>query len=89
MIKINNERTEFRGNAPMLMAEFTTIVHAMRFDVVPQMELDEEPEETIMRMVKDGLQTEEEPDAKVDKESKDLLKNILSKVLEKLEGDDE
>lgn len=89
MIKINKGRTEFRGNAPILMAEFATIVHAMRYEIVPQMELDEEPEDTVMRLVKDGLKTEEELDAKFDKESKDLLKDILGKVLEKLEGSDE
>lgn len=84
MIKCKNGKMEFKGNAPMLMAEFAAIVHAMRFDVIPQMELDEEPEETLMRLVKDGCKTEEELEELGD--PKTMLKDVLSKLLKELEG---
>ena len=84
MIKCKNGKMEFKGSTPMLMAEFATIVHAMKFEIIPQMELDEEPEETIMRLVKDGCKTEEELEELGD--PKMMLKDVLSKLLKELEG---
>ena len=84
MIKCKGGILEFKGNVPMLMAEFATIVHAMRFEIIPQMELDEEPEETLMRLVKDGCKTEEELEELGD--PKTMLKDVLSKLLKESEG---
>ena len=38
MIKCKNGKMEFKGSTPMLMAEFATIVHAMKFEIIQQME---------------------------------------------------
>lgn len=89
MIKINKGRTEFRGNAPILMAEFATIVHAMRFDVIQKNEPDKDPEEAVMDIVKAAFKTEEELDKEVSENGGDLLKDILRTLLEKLEGDED
>ena len=84
MIKCKGGKLEFKGNAPMLMAEFATIVHAMKFEIIPPMKLGDEPEETLMRLVKEGCKTEEELEELGD--PKEMLKDVLSKLLKELEG---
>lgn len=89
MIKCNRGELEFKGSPITLKADFATIVHAMRFDVIQKIEPDKDPEEAVMDIVKEAFKIEEELYNEVSENGGDLLKDILRKLLEKLEGDEE
>ena len=89
MIKCNRGNVEVKGDPITLKAEFATIVHAMRFDVIQKIEPDKDPEEAVMDIVKTAFKTEEELEKEVIENGGDLPKDILRTLLEKLEWDED
>lgn len=89
MIKCNRGKVEVKGDPTTLKAEFATIVHAMRFDVIQKIYPDKDPEEAVMEIVKCAFKTEEELDKEVKEKGGDALKDLLRSLLEILEGDEE
>ena len=73
MIEANKEHVKINGTGVVLLAEFATIVHALKENGVP--------EKLLEKTFKDGLKTDDE----IKKEVKELIKKKTENIEEKKE----
>jgi len=87
MIKCENGLVKMQGDPRLLMADLTTTVHAMHYDVfIEKHNFDpEHSREMIIRAVEQGFSTEEE----IENELKESLLELLDKLKELIEGKDD
>lgn len=79
MIRCNNGDVSFDGTRPQLLAELSTLVHALHHCVfVEDHGLSaEESRKLIVEAVEDGFQTEDEAKRKAVEMTKELLEEVL------------
>lgn len=91
MIRCNHGDVSFDGTQPQLLAELSTIVHALHHCVfVEDHGLSaEESRKLILGAVEDGFKTEEEAKQKAVELTKELLEEVLGGLIRILDGKDD
>ena len=87
MIQIKNGNVEMKGNGPELMADLSTIVHHLHFDVL----IDDKgfsPEKS-RKMILEAVEMAFMDDAEIEDKAKKALLTVLDMFKEFLTGKDE
>lgn len=87
MIKVDKGNVVVTGPRPMVLAEFSTLVHVLHYHIFIDKDnmAPEESKKLIMEAVEKGFQTEAETKAM----AKESLLDVLSTIKELIEGKDD
>jgi len=87
MIKVDKGHVVVTGPRPLVLAELSTFVHALPYDVFIDKHnmAPEESKKLIMEAVENGFQTEKDAEDK----AKEIVLGVLDKLKELIEGKDD